>query len=104
MKVKKIVIAAILGLFIASTVNCFALDTPKDKASSGMNDIVYGQVEVPDNINATNSKGAKAYESCTDKTKTGVERGIARFVGGLWKVATFWYADTEEAKRIKGKQ
>ncbi len=91
---KKAAALLVLGVFVFSTAMIFA-ETTKDRLSSGMNNLLYGQVEVPKNLNETKSKGAKAFDSCTDKTKDGVARGIARTVGGVWKILTFWNADVE---------
>jgi len=57
-----------------------------------MNNIFLGPTEIPKNLNETTTKGTKV-ERCTENTKDGVARGIARFVGGLWQLATFWYSD-----------
>ena len=91
---KRVAAFLILGIFIFLTVGAFA-ETPGDRIASGLNNIVYGQVEVPKNLNETNTKGTKAFDSCTDKTRDGVERGIARTVGGIWKILTFWNTDSE---------
>ena len=64
----------------------------KDRASRAMNNMLYGPTEMPDNITETNTKGTPVTR-CEDKTKSGVERGIARIVGGAWQLATFWYSD-----------
>lgn len=64
----------------------------KDRASRAMNNILYGPLEVPKNIDETGTKGT-AIDNCSQKTKSGVERGIARVVTGAWQLATFWYSD-----------
>jgi hypothetical protein len=101
---KKTTIMIIAALFIFSTMGAYAADTAlnqplakpydktKDRMSRSMNNIFYGQVEMPDNINNTKTKG-EAMDRCTKKTKSGVERGLARVVSGVWQLATFWYSD-----------
>lgn len=100
---KKFITSAIVTIFILSAIGAYAaesIDQPtikpiektKDRASRAMNNILYGPVEVPKNIDETKTKGAKI-DRCTEKTRSGVERGIARIVGGVWQLATFWYSD-----------
>lgn len=100
---KKIVVLAIVSLFIFSTLGLYAdqsssqptaqpMEKTKDRVSRGMNNILYGPTEVPKNIDETNTKGTKL-DRCSEKTRTGVERGIARVVAGVWQLATFWYSD-----------
>jgi hypothetical protein len=100
---KKILALAIVSLFIFSTLGAYAdqatsqpvvppMDKTKDRASRAMNNMLYGPVEVPKNLNETNTKGTEV-TGCSKKTRTGVERGIARFVAGAWQLATFWYSD-----------
>jgi len=103
---KKIAVIIIAALFVFSAVGAYAAETAlnqpiakpyektKDRLSRGMNNIVYGPTEIPDNISDTRTKG-EAMDRCIPKTKTGVERGIARFVGGVWQIATFWYSDPD---------
>jgi len=90
--VKKFVVLLILVAFVTSS-SAFAIskNEPFKKLSIGLKNIAYGSLEVPDNINGTDSKGEKAFPECTDDTKSDVGRGIARIVGGLWELATFWY-------------
>ena len=89
---KKIVVVLIILSFM-SGLNAFAIskNEPLKKLSVGLDNMAYGSIEVPDNIDETNSKGEKAFKDCTDDTKSDVGRGIARVVGGLWQVLTFWY-------------
>jgi hypothetical protein len=89
---KKLIAILLIVSFIPAF-NAFAIskNEPFKQLSKGLDNIVYGDMETPDNINETNTKGAKAFEDCTDDTKDGVGRGIARIVGGLWQIATFWY-------------
>ncbi|GEM_PF-5575078 len=103
MTAKKSLSLAIVMLFILSAVSAFAAeavnqptikpeDTTKDRASRGMNNILYGPLEVPKNIDETKTKGNQI-DRCSTKTRDGVERGIARIFGGVWQLATFWYSD-----------
>ncbi|MFH1594556.1 MAG: hypothetical protein ABID09_07675 [Candidatus Omnitrophota bacterium] len=89
----KKIVALLVVLSFVSTCGAFAIskNEPFKRAASGLDNIVYGNLETPDNINKTNSKGKKAFDDCTDTTKDDVGRGIARVVGGLWQLATFWY-------------
>ena len=91
---KRIAVFLIVGIFILSAASVLAAETTTERLNKGLNDMLYGPVEGPDNISETKTKGAKVSDDCIDKTKTGVERAIARTFAGVWKVATFWYADT----------
>ncbi len=86
---------ALLVIFaLLFNVSAFAsTNKPLQNIASGLDDIVYGDLEVPDSIDETNTKGSPAYPDCTAKTNDDVGRGIARFVGGVWKLATFWYPE-----------
>lgn len=99
---KKIMVLAIVSQFIFSTLGlCDSsqptaqpLEKTKDRLSRGMNNILYGPTEVPKNLDETKTKGTKI-DRCSEKTRSGVERGIARLVGGVWQIATFWYSDPD---------
>lgn len=86
-------IAVMLILAFIPSINAFAIskNEPLKNLSRGLDNIVYGIIEIPDNINDTNSKGQKAFPECTDATKDDLGRGIARVVGGVWELLTFWY-------------
>jgi hypothetical protein len=82
--------------FSAISTGAFAsTNKPLDNLGKGLDDMLYGVVEIPDNISETGTKGTPAYPSCTKKTNDDVGRGIARFVGGLWRAVTFWYPESE---------
>jgi len=86
-------IAIVLVCMFVCTYTCIASENkPLKNLGAGLDNMVYGSVETPDNINKTNSKGTPV-DACTAKTKDDVGRGIARFVKGLWQVATFWYPE-----------
>ncbi len=87
---KKILALLIICTFIFTYSSFASENTPLKNIGNGLNNIVYGSVETPDNVNQTNSKGTN-FTNCTDKTKDGVGRTIVRVVGGLWQVLTFWY-------------
>jgi len=100
---KKVLSIAIVSIFIFSTIGVYAasetaqptaqpMEKTKDRASRAMNNLLYGPTEIPQNIDETKTKGTKM-DRCTEKTRGGVERGIARIVGGIWQLATFWYSD-----------
>ncbi len=102
--IKKILTLAIVSIFILSTIGAYAAESnlsqptaqstekTKDRASRAMNNLFYGPTEVPKNLDETKTKGTKVV-NCTEKTRTGVERGIARIFTGAWQLATFWYSD-----------
>lgn len=68
---------------------------PLKNLGEGLDEIAYGQIEVPDSVDETGTKGTPAYSKTTAHTKDDAGRGIARFVGGLWKIATFWYPEDD---------
>ncbi|MDP8298588.1 MAG: hypothetical protein P9L88_01590 [Candidatus Tantalella remota] len=85
-------------LVMVFNVSVFAsTNKPLKNLGEGLDEIVYGQIEVPDSINETNTKGTPAYPECTSATNDDVGRGIARFVGGVWRIATFWYPEDDAA-------
>ena len=89
----KKIIAILLVMVFVSGINAFAVskNEPFKNLGKGIDNICYGAVEVPDNLNETGSKGEKAFKDTTDDTKSDAGRGITRIVGGLWQLATFWY-------------
>ena len=70
-------------------------NAPLKNLSKGLDDVFYGDVEIPDNMNETGTKATPAYPQCTDRTKDGVGRGIAKVVGGALRILTFWYPESE---------
>ena len=88
---------ALLIVFVMFfNVSAFAsTNRPLQNLGKGLDDIVYGEIEVPDSIDETGTKGTPAYSDCTQKTNDDVGRGIARVVGGLWRIATFWYPESD---------
>jgi len=116
---KKIFTIAIVSIFIFSVMGVFMVisakaeqplnqptntdktDSVKDRASRGMNNLLYGPVETPSNIDETKTKGTPV-DRCSTKTRTGVERGIARVTSGIWQMLTFWYADPGCVTSTKG--
>ncbi len=93
LKMKKALLLFVIVAMVFS-VNAFAsTNKPLQNLGAGLDDIVYGDLEIPNNIDETNTKGTPAYENCTAKTNDGFGRGVTKFVGGLWKVATFWYPE-----------
>ena len=108
--IKKFVLLLVVSLFVFSTVGAYAassdvqptakpMETTKDRASRAMNNIFLGPSEIPDNMAETTTKGVQM-ERCTTKTKSGVERGIARLFAGVWQLATFWYSDPGPATPV----
>ena len=89
----KKIIAGLVIITLISSGSAFAIskNEPLKNMSKGLDNVVYGIVEVPDNVDQGNAKGTRAFEDCTDKTKDDVGRGVARVVGGVWQLATFWY-------------
>ena len=100
----KKIIALLVIVTLIPTFSAFAIskNEPLKKLGKGLDDMAYGLIETPDNINETNSKGTPPFEKCTDTTKDDVGRGIARIVGGIWEAATFWYP-SEEQSIVAGK-
>jgi len=93
---KKILLLALICMFIFSLA-VKAAPFKLDNVGKGLNNVAYGGIETPDSVNKTNSKGTPAFEDCTDKTKDDVGRGIARVVGGLFQIATFWYTPEDKS-------
>jgi len=98
---KKILCFVLICMYIISLSSFASVNEPLKKLGKGLNNVVYGSVELPDNINATKSKGTKAFNDCTDKTKGDVGRSIARVVGGLFQIAMFWYPETSDESYVK---
>ncbi len=92
---KKTLTLLVVLAFVCN-VNVFAsTNKPLENLGEGLDNVFYGELEVPDNMNETNSKGTPAFNDCTEKTNDDVGRGIARFVGGVWQIATFWYPEDD---------
>ena len=90
---KKLFVVMIV-LVMLFNVSAFAsTNKPLQNLGEGLDNVVYGEIEVPDSINETNTKGSPAFSECTASTNDDVGRGIARFVGGVWEIATFWYPE-----------
>ncbi|MBD3379311.1 MAG: hypothetical protein GF408_02495 [Candidatus Omnitrophica bacterium] len=92
---KKLFILIVVAALLFNVSAFASTNKPLKNLGQGLDDILYGQLEVPDNIDETGTKGSPAYSDSTDKTNDDVGRGIARFVGGIWKIATFWYPESE---------
>ena len=105
---KKIITLVTLSIFIFSAIGAYTasadtsqptakpLESTKDRVSRAMNNIVLGPTEVTENLDETKTKGTKI-DRCSEKTRSGVERGIARLFAGVWQLATFWYSDPNAA-------
>jgi len=87
---KKVISLILISAFIFTYTSVASENQPLKNIGKGLDNVVYGSVELPDNINDTNSKGT-AFTNCTAKTKSGVGRTVVRVVGGLYQLATFWY-------------
>ena len=94
---KKVVILLVIFAIMCNVTAFASTNKPLKNLGNGLDNIAYGALEVPDSANETNSKGSPAFADCTAKTNDDVGRGIARFVGGLWQVATFWYPENDTA-------
>jgi hypothetical protein len=92
---KKLLIFCVIFAIMCSATSFASTNKPLKNIGEGLDDMVYGEIEVPDSIDETHTKGTPAYPECTSATNDDVGRGIARFVGGLWRVATFWYPEDE---------
>jgi hypothetical protein len=89
-----VIVALVFSMGISGS--SFASENkPLENLSKGIDDVFYGDVEVPDNMNETGSKGTPLNAECTDTTKDDVGRGIARVVRGLYRIATFWYPEKD---------
>jgi len=92
---RRIISLMVICTFLFSfTTFATEVNKPLQNIGKGLDSVVYGTVETPDNINETNSKGTKAYDSTTDKTKDGVGRAIVKVVAGAFRLATFWYPES----------
>lgn len=70
-------------IMVLTSVSAFAsTNKPLERLGSGLDEMLGGNV-------------APAASSSTAVTKEDVGKGVARFVGGLWKVATFWYPESD---------
>ncbi|MDD5439324.1 MAG: hypothetical protein PHS37_03965 [Candidatus Omnitrophica bacterium] len=95
---RKVLVLALICMFILSYAGFAAQNKPLTNLKTGLDNVVTGQVELPDNVNQYNSKGAPAFEKTTaSHTKDDVGRAIVKTVGGLWQVATFWYPKEDAA-------
>jgi len=94
---KKLLILFVIFSIVISAAAFASTNKPLKNLGEGLDDIAYGDIEIPDSIDQTNTKGTPAYPDCTAKTNDDVGRGIARFVGGVWRVATFWYPEDDAA-------
>ena len=92
---KKLFILLVIFALISNITVFASTNKPLKNLGQGLDDMFYGKVEVPDNMEETGSKGSPAYDDCTTKTNDDMGRGIARFVGGLWRIATFWYPEND---------
>ncbi len=90
---KKLFVIMIAFVMLLNVSAFASTNKPLQNLGDGLDNIVYGDVEVPDSINETNTKGSPAFSDCTSATNDDVGRGIARFVGGVWEIATFWYPE-----------
>ena len=90
---KKVFMLLIIIAMMFNVCAFASTNKPLANLGEGLDNIVYGELEVPDNMVETNSKGSPAFSDCTSQTNDDVGRGIARFVGGVWQIATFWYPE-----------
>ena len=96
---KKLLILLVVFAMFLNVSSAFAYQSAAlKKLGSGLDDVVIGDLEIPDNADESNTKGTPAYPDCTAKTDDDAGRGLAKFVGGLWKAATFWYPEGTRAK------
>ena len=89
-----VIVTLVFGIGVSGS--SFASENaPLKNLSKGLDDVFYGDLEIPDNMNETGSKGSPAYSSCTEATNDDVGRGIVRIVGGAWRILTFWYPESD---------
>lgn len=92
---KKLLIFLVIFIVLFN-LNAFAsTNKPLKNLGAGLDELVYGPIEIPDNLNETNSKGTPSGVDNTAHTNDDVGRGIARFVEGIWRIATFWYPESD---------
>ena len=96
---KKLLILLVISAMLFNVSAFASTNKPLKNLGKGLDDIAYGDIEVPDSIDETHTKGTPAYPDCTAKTNSGAGRGIARFVGGLWRIATFWYPEDDSSSK-----
>ncbi len=98
----KRIIAILIIVAVIPSMNAFAIskNEPLKQLGKGMDNVLYGTLESPDNITGK-TEGQKAFSKTTDATKDDVGRGIARVIGGIWQIATFWYPTDTDAKPMK---
>jgi hypothetical protein len=96
---RKVMAFLVLSVFVVSACAFASSNAPLKNIGKGLDDMVYGDIEIPKSIDQTKTKGAPAYEKCTKKTNDDFGRGVTRFVGGFWRVATFWYPEDEPAAK-----
>ncbi|MGB2600533.1 MAG: hypothetical protein WBD00_02350 [Candidatus Omnitrophota bacterium] len=98
---RKLLILLVIFVLLLN-VNAFASrNEPLKNLGEGLDDMAYGTMETPDSIDETGTKGTPAYPSCTEKTSDDFGRGVARFVGGIWRIATFWYPEDDASTAAK---
>jgi len=94
---KKILALILVCVFVMASTGFAAQNKPLTNLKTGIDNVVVGTVETPDNISSSNTKGQPAFDKCTKATHDDVGRGITKVVGGLWQVATFWYPKEDAA-------
>ncbi|MFH1837016.1 MAG: hypothetical protein ABH862_02720 [Candidatus Omnitrophota bacterium] len=90
---KKVLILLVILTIMGNVCTFASTNKPLQKIGKGLDNVVYGDMEVSDCMNETKTKGSPAFTDCTSATNDDVGRGIARFVGGVWQLATFWYPE-----------
>ena len=92
---KKLLILLVIFAMLFNVSAFASTNRPLKNLGEGLDELAYGQLEVPDNINETNTKGTPSGVDNTAHTNDDVGRGIARFVEGIWRIATFWYPESD---------
>ena len=71
------------------TTNIQPLKKTRDRAARAMSSLLYGPAEMPNRICSQVDEDAQT-ASCDARTRTELEKDIARIIDGAWGLATFW--------------
>jgi hypothetical protein len=93
------ILLAVLLVFFG--VNAFAsTNKPLTNAGEGLKEMASAGSSAPVCAKNTGTKAVVPCNDCAPKTSDAVGKGIARFVGGLLKVATFWCPEGDNTTMV----
>jgi hypothetical protein len=87
---KKLFAIVLVSIFVLSSVSFAAEGSKMDKkgrAGKALDNIFYGAVEVPDNMD---QNAEKPFPKVTAKKNDGFGQGITRIFGGIYQLLTPW--------------